>query len=111
MRGLFDGDGTIYHRKDRGYMFNITSTYEQDWSEIEFLLQALDIKYSVRRLEVLNNLEKINRMSRIVCQNRVGVIKFMEYIYDGYAVDKIGFNRKYSTFIDIKNTINIAKIS
>lgn len=107
-RGIFDGDGTIYST-NRQNILNITSTYEQDWSDLIDIFEKLNIKYSISKTIHINKKNKRNSMSRIVTQNMDGVVKFCNYIYDGYFDDKIGLNRKFQIYLEINDKLNIIK--
>jgi hypothetical protein len=103
-RGYFDGDGTIYHsKKNYQNILNITSTYEQDWSTTENLFKKLNIKYRLTKSSKINKKGILNSCSRIVTQNKDGVIKFCDYIYNDFENDNIGLHRKFKIFIGIKN--------
>lgn len=95
-RGLIDGDGCFYIGKNKEgritqRQLTMTSTYEQDWGYYINLLDSMDIKYSVRRVENKNG----NRYSQVRITNKKGIIKLGEYLYRGKL---FGFDRKYEKF-------------
>jgi len=101
-RGYFDGDGTIYSTKKQSVL-NITSTYEQDWTDISKFMDKLHIKYSISKIRYTNKLNILNSASRIVIQNINGIVKFCDYIYKDFIGDNIGLKRKYDIYLIIKD--------
>jgi hypothetical protein len=91
----------IYNKNSQNIL-NITSSYEQDWVVVENIMKLLDIKYSLRRVKFINKQNKENKMSRIIIQNRDGIIKFCNYIYKNYEIDKMGLKRKFDIFKQIQ---------
>jgi hypothetical protein len=94
-RGLIDGDG-CFCAKNRNY-FSITGTINQDWYEIENLLNKLNIKYKLTLKQ-----RKTGNSSYIVISNKKDIIKLGDYIY-GEKYDNIGLDRKYKIYMEIKN--------
>lgn len=93
-RGLIDGDGSFYYNsKQYLRQFNLSSSYEQDWSYFSELLNELDIKYSIQYTERINKLGKINKSSCVRIVNKDGLKKLHNYLYSDY--DYIGLPRKY----------------
>jgi LAGLIDADG-like domain len=88
-RGFFDGDGSI-RVSGRANQFYFCGSHTYDWKEHTDLLDRLQIKYSI-----VKHITKTGRSSTVVCSTRDGVDKFGDYIYAGYAKDKIGLSRKY----------------
>jgi hypothetical protein len=99
--GLSDGDGCFYcYKKGGTYQYIINSCYEQDWSYIENIYKSLDIKYSIQRLIRKN---RDGKHSCIRITNKKDVIKWGEYLYKNYEVNKIGLKRKYDKFLEINH--------
>jgi len=94
-RGLIDGDGCFTFGKS--YRFSICSAYEQDWSYVETLFKHLGIKYSIYR----SISSKGHKFSTINIVNRAGIKNLGEYIYAGYASDRIGLTRKYDKYVSM----------
>jgi len=98
-RGYTDGDGCFYFNlKQRHKDFFYTSYYDQDWSFVEKLFISLNIDY-----KIVNTKSKKSSCSRIIIKKDENVIKFGNFIYDGYESDCIGYNRKFEKFNSIKN--------
>lgn len=97
-RGLVDGDGCFYiNNKLNLYQFSIASSYNQDWTYVEHIFQELNIKYAIKRRKQLQH-GKLNGSSVIRITNQGDIIKFGNYIYKNYNLDKIGLPRKYNKF-------------
>ena len=101
--GLIDGDGCFYiNSKNHCYQFSISSSYNQDWSYVENLLNALGISYNIyRRKQIRYN--KTNKSSVIRVTNKKDIEKLGHYIYKCYPEDNIGLNRKYKKYKSIIN--------
>lgn len=94
-RGLFDGDGNVGLTL-KSYSCSINSSYDQNWKLLEQLCNKLDVKYFIQK-----RISKTGKQSNFRISNRVDIEKFLSYIYDGYESDKLGFHRKYATFLQI----------
>lgn len=94
-RGYFDGDGCLFVGKNNQKGMSIHSTYEQDWGVMEKLFMDLGINYSIKRMTVESSGYK---KSSINSTDFVSIIKFCNYIYQNYEIDKIGFPRKWEKF-------------
>ena len=96
-RGLFDGDGHI--RAASGRCISIASSYEQDWGYMENLCLQLGIT----TCQIVRSIHpKGDRDSRFLFGRVEDILRFCEYIYQGYETDKIGLPRKrekYETLI------------
>ena len=96
-RGSVDGDGCFYHYiPEKGStlrQFALTSTYEQDWSYFEYLLDKLDVKYTIKR-----TMTKKSSSSVIRITNKDGIEKLGGYLYQNFENDLIGLTRKYNKF-------------
>ncbi len=103
-RGYFDGDGCISNL-DKGYQIKITSCHHQDWIFVQKQFNDLDIKYfKINRSEYtpIGNI-KLQKYSNIVLSSYPEIFKFLNYIYQNYENDKIGFTRKYHQFLEYKD--------
>jgi hypothetical protein len=88
--GIIDGDGCFYHNKKRYVrQFIITSSFEQDWSLFETILNDINVKHSTIRR---NN--KKSGYSQLRVTNKKDLIKVGEYIYD----EMIVLDRKYESW-------------
>lgn len=94
-RGLIDGDG-CFCSKNRNY-FSITGNINQNWGEIQNLLEKLDINYSLTKKERTSG-----NSSYIVISSKLEIIKLGKYLY-GDLYDNIGLKRKYKIYEEIKN--------
>jgi len=95
-RGIIDGDGCFHvNKKYFLYHFVMTSSINQDWSYFVKMLDSLDIKYKVKQSSSLNKKQILNSCSRILVTSRKEIIKLIDFIYNDYSNDKIGFTRKY----------------
>lgn len=111
-RGLVDGDGSFYYNSNTtAKQFNCSSASFQDWSYFELLFNEINIqKYTIRKSVILTNSStsgKPSSYSDVRITNRQDIIKFGEYIYQNYENDKIGLERKYNKYLEIKNSPNV----
>ena len=101
-RGYFDGDG--YIKYDNTYCVSFTGSFEQNWSDLEKLLGSMNIKYSISRYQYTNKIGKLNKYSKVLIQNKLGIRTFYKYLYpSGY--DGIGLLRKYDKFPNNPQTL------
>jgi hypothetical protein len=98
--GLSDADGCFYFKKSSCYQYSISSTIDQNWKHMTNILDHLDIKYSIKKIEKIRKNGNINRHSVVVISNKIDVIKYGDYLY---GADFIGLNRKYNKYLEIKN--------
>lgn len=98
--GLVDGDGCFYINKQKGlYRFSVCSSYDQDWTAFEEILRRLQINWKIERTQ-----SKSGSYSKIHIFGRERVKKFGDLLYKDYETDKIGLPRKYTKFLEIKNS-------
>jgi LAGLIDADG-like domain len=95
-RGLFDGDGWIYH-KNRAIQIGIASTYEQNWHYLERLCNELNVKYTIKKYIS----PKGYKSSCIRITGKLNCLKFLNYIYKNAENDKIFLNRKYQKYLNL----------
>lgn len=93
-RGLFDGDGCLYVDKKERVNINISSSYDQDWTYIEDLLNDLKINFCIIKTIAKTG----NKHSCVTIRNKEGCKIFLDYIYNGYNMDNIGLIRKYQKY-------------
>jgi len=100
-RGLIDGDGCFYiNYKHYSYQFTLASSHEQDWSYIINLFDILKIdRYTIRKQSGKS------KSSVVRVTNKNDIFKIGNYIYKNFENDKIGLNRKYVKYKEIKNKI------
>jgi flavodoxin len=91
-RGYWDGDGCFYYNIKN----SATSTYNQDWTFLENILNNLNIKFSIRRVESKNS------YSQIRITNKKDSLKLISFLYD--SENEIGFERKKNKANLILNT-------
>lgn len=99
-RGLFDGDGCIYHNPDGLHIkISICSSYEQNWEYVEKLFRETlnESSFFIRR----NIRKNGNRHSKVEVVKRSAILKFLNYIYNGYKIDGIGLTRKYEKYLRV----------
>lgn len=99
-RGLFDGDGCIYHNPDGLHIkLSICSSYDQDWTYIRELFQSVlnEPSFFIHRTVRKNG----NRFSKVEVVKRSAILKFLNYIYRGYDTDGIGLKRKYDGYVKV----------
>lgn len=100
-RGLIDGDGGI---SKRDYTVSIYSSLTQKWDYMEALCKELDIKSRISKKET----DSGNASSFHISSMRSFLI-FLDYVYQGYPVDKIGLERKYLIYKKNKDKIPLCK--
>lgn len=94
-RGYFDADGCLYvNKKLCLYQTCLSSTYNQDWTHAENMLNELELKYTVMRTI---RSEK-SRYSAIRFTSKPSMIKFGEYLYAG---EQFGLERKLNKYLSI----------
>ena len=94
-RGYSDADGCFYTKKTTN-QFSMSGTYDQDWSELEKIMNNLSIRYAIRRREqICKFANSISKSSILIVSNREGCVKFGEYIYAG---NTICLKRKFEKF-------------
>jgi hypothetical protein len=97
--GFFDGDGwlTPPRQTDKGWRrgsnLGFTGSYEQDWSDLEEMLNGLGVVHTVGRNEFQGN-----HSSRVCAYTRSDIIKFYRYI-EPFAY--LGLPRKQAKFATI----------
>ena len=90
-RGIIDGDGCFYvSGKNSSYQFSIASTYDQDWSFYLEFFKKMDLNPIIKK-----RIQKNGKSSMLRITGRKQVLKMIEWLYDGYEIDKIGLKRKY----------------
>lgn len=99
-RGLTCGDGCFYiNDKTKRKQFSLFGPYGQDWTFVVELFKEIGVnKYNTYRRTIKKN----QKSSSIYIQNYHDIIKFGEYIYEGFENDSIGLKRKYDKFKKIK---------
>jgi len=111
LRGYFDGDGCFFiksyfdKRRNKNYInssFNVSSTHNFDWSNLESILKEYNIEYRIVRY---NYPEKNSKFSRIVITKKSEMLKLINFLYED-KYDNIGLLRKYNKAKEIKNFIN-----
>jgi hypothetical protein len=93
--GLIDGDG---HISEKGKL-EVSSGYDQNWNFLIKLCEKLKIKYKISRRE---NKKKQYKFSSFNISKTTNIVKFCEYIYQDYEAKKIGLERKYNNFVNLK---------
>ncbi len=103
-RGYFDGDGCISvtngENSPMKIQASISGDYDQDWSSAEKLADDLYIKYRVDK-----SVMECGRRSQFAIVYHAGILKFLNYIYRGREEDKIGLDRKYTKYLEVKEII------
>lgn len=99
-RGYIDADGCFYKKKNgRGGTFSISSSYDQDWSEVFKWLKDLEVEGGTSYKTVFKN----NKSSRIEVRYGPDIQKIGAFIY-GNEFDDIGLKRKYNKFKEISDS-------
>ena len=87
-RGYFDGDGGLYVSYEKSkYSIEITSSYEQDWTFGDSLLE-----YNISFKIIKKNSKEKNTCSRLCIRRKQNIANFLNYIYQD---DVFGLSRKY----------------
>lgn len=96
-RGLVDGDGCFYYKKTKNVIsnrqFSITSSYNQKWYYVTELLDSLNVKYTIRRIN-----SKKGSYSQIRVTKKSDIIKIGNYMYQG---EFFGYTRKFNKFKEL----------
>jgi len=100
-RGLIDGDGCFYIRKNNiGQSFSIASSYNQDWSYFQkYIFEKLKIN-----TKIVQSKNKKGSGSCLIINNKIDIVNFGNFVYENMDTDKIGFLRKYNKFLSIKKS-------
>lgn len=98
-RGLLDGDGCIKTSNKGSHGVSFSSSINQNWYYLETLCKNLEIPYHISKEH-----RETGNSSSFQIYGIYRVIKFCEYIYNGYPKDNIGLKRKYDKFLQLKLT-------
>lgn len=100
-RGYIDADGCFYKCKNKkGGKFSISSTINQDWSEVKNLFISLEIEnFSIFKKETKNG-----NSSTFEVKYGPDIKKFGDFIY-GDQFDGIGLKRKFDKFTEISQSL------
>lgn len=101
-RGLVDGDGCFSvngKKKHKNKFMAISSGKEQDWTYVQELFRELGI--TKHKIHIRQNHK--GWTSQIKIHNTDELVRFGEYIYQGYEEDKIGLKRKRDKYKEIKS--------
>ena len=91
IRGIFDGDGSIYKHKDNGYTLTITSTNDFCMSLKNIVEEKLNIHCSIYDAQNHNGITKVFTIS-----GRIQTKKFLDWIY----IDaELFLKRKYNRYV------------
>lgn len=102
-RGLSDGDGCFYrNEKNNQTQYSLCSSYNQDWTYIENILNKLGIKFSIQR-RIQNVGSKTNKSSVVRITSKSNVLLWGNYIYSNMKHNKIGLSRKYDKYLLISD--------
>jgi hypothetical protein len=99
IRGIMDGDGCINFSNNNPQIY-FASTYEQDWTYLENIVNQLKVKYSIRRI-----INGKNKHSILYIGGRKNSLLFLDWLYLNYNNDQIGLKRKYNKYIEIKKSL------
>lgn len=95
-RGYFDGDGCI---DKLGTVVTFGSTYEYEWIETINLFESIDANnYIISRVATNRGNGSIIKLC-----SKDESIKFLDYIYQDYEINKIGLSRKYNRYYNNKS--------
>jgi hypothetical protein len=98
--GLSDADGCFYHSpKHYTYQYHVSSTYEQNWKHMKDIFDYLEIRYTIKRKEIVRKSGNVEKHSIILISNKSDFIKFGDYIYSD---NFIGLRRKFTKFVTAK---------
>jgi hypothetical protein len=99
-RGFLDGDG---HIGRKGKIISFCSSFEQDWTFLQKILDKNGLTYNIRRNEVIcKDNGKIHRNSYFVLHVSSTMI-FGNFIYKDYLDNHIGLPRKFEIYSEIKD--------
>lgn len=96
-RGYFDGDGCIsLFSKNKCHVI-FSGPINQKWDFVDALFKQLRIKkYRKSKVQSI-----CGQSSKVCISNRGDCFRFLNYIYQGRMMDKIGLNRKYKKYLSI----------
>lgn len=96
-RGYLDGDGHI--NSLHPYRLGFSGPHDQDWS-------FLPNQYNFRNRVVIGK----QSFSNVVLIRKNEIYDFGSFIWKNYENDKIGLERKYNKFLELKNKVKNIKI-
>lgn len=102
-RGYFDGDGTFTCKK-RNYVLGFSGAYDTDWSEHSKMLKSIGVDHHLSQEK-----RSSGTSSSIHAYNVSNVVRFGDYIYDGYVADGIGLKRKWDRYSIAKEVDRICQ--
>ena len=91
IRGVFDGDGSIYKHKDNGYTLTITSTNDFCMSLKNIVEEKLNIHCGIYDAQNHNGITKVFTIS-----GRIQTKKFLDWIYRDA---ELFLERKYNRYV------------
>lgn len=92
-RGYNDGDGW-FTVADRGVVTHgIVGCYNQNWCFANRLYESLGMKTKNIVKRVIR--KSGHKCSLVILSNRADIVRFGDYIYQGYEEDQIGLKRKW----------------
>lgn len=97
-RGLVDGDGHIAKST-----VEIASSYKQDWTYMIAICNEFNLAYRIRHYIS----KKGHKGSTFTISRKAGARIFLDWIYEGFETDRIGFSRKhlaYKVLCEVKTT-------
>lgn len=101
--GVVDGDGCFSMTPTKkGYYnrrFSIASSFDQDWTYFETMLKSIGVSYTIERYEGLSSSFSKVHVTPVDDIERLGT-----FLYQTQEVDRVGLDRKYSTFQEICDT-------
>lgn len=102
-RGFNDGDGCFYlNEKNRCYRVLLSSCHGQNWNFVEDLFRELDMTGSIKYKDSINKTTGNRSMeSQYLIIRKDDILKFGNYIYQGFDNDKMGFPRKREKFLSM----------
>jgi len=95
IRGYFDGDGSIWIRKNKQHGCSITSSIFFCKSMREFLAKKLNINILIKKSHRSNNITH-----DIIINGNCQVTKFLDWLYKDST---IFLNRKHKKYLSLKN--------
>jgi len=107
-RGYLDGDGCVYFSKNfRCKSLVFWGTMNQNWKSLIDIYKKLNLKYYKKKYTRITKTNKIHKSSMIGIYREPDIIKFLDFIYSNYNLDRIGLCRKHDKYLKLKKHIEL----
>ena len=105
IRGFLDGDGSIAIMKNNAIKMVFYGNVDADCSFLTHFCKVNNINYSLRQKARPSKNNKTHHYSYLDIGGKQSILQFGNLIYQNYEIDRIGLQRKYHKFEQIRDMI------